>query len=319
MEEKVEAPVDAKQAAEEKFANFAFGPEEADLPKEEVEEPTEEVEAQEEDTEEVEAAPEEEQPEETVVEIEVDGELLEVPEKYKDYFLRQQDYTQKTQAIADERRQVEVLQGQAQQKLEEFEFAQSVWDDVILAQQKNAEAEQWTQYLKDNIDALSATDIEKVRMAREEALTEAQNIATQVQQKQNEFQQSREQSFTELLNKGTEVLKQRIPGWGEDHQGQVRDYGLKAGFSEQELNTVIDPRQVEVLWKAAQYDALQEGKTAAVKKVQSAPKIKAKSRQPMQKEVGDKLNLRKKLKNPNKSPSDKKRDMEKYMQERWGI
>jgi len=114
--------------------------------------------------------------------------------------------------------------------------------------------------------------------------------------KQAEHQQAQQQSHEELLKKGTEVLTQKIPNWGKESQEKLKDYAVSLGFSEAQVNSLVDPIQVETLWKASQYDALQEGKTAAVKKVQTAPTIKPKSRNPMPKEVGDKLNLRKKMK-----------------------
>jgi hypothetical protein len=244
-----EEGVSAKEAAGNAAADFMFGKEE---PQEEVQEEVEE--AQEEPQEELAAEEdipqEEEVAVEEVVEVEVDGELLEVPAKYKDYFMRQADYTQKTQQLSEQRKETEILQSQVKAKAQEFEFAQSVWDDVIKVQNLQTQAEQYTQYLRDNIDSLSSTDIEKMRLAIQDAKDESQNIATQVQQKQQEFQQSQQQAFQELLNKGTEVLRSRIPGWGEDHQKQVRDYALQTGFSEEEINSVVDPRQVEMLWKA---------------------------------------------------------------------
>ena len=82
---------------------------------------------------------------------------------------------------------------------------------------------------------------------------------------------------------------------------------------------MVDPRQVEVLWKAKQYDDLLAGKAQAVKKVQAAPQVKAKSRTPMPKDVGDKLNLRKKLKNEKRDTFAKRKDMEDYMAKRFNI
>lgn len=319
-----EEGVSAKEAAAQVATDFMFGKEE---PQEEVQEaPVESEDVQDEPQEEL-AAEEEVQEdipqEETaeVVEIEVDGELLEVPAKYKDYFMRQADYTQKTQQLSEQRKETEILQSQVRAKAEEFEFAQSVWDDVIKVQNLQTQAEQYTQYLRDNIDSLSSTDIEKMRLAIQDAKDESQTIATQVQQKQQEFQQSQQQAFQELLNKGTEVLRSRIPGWGEDHQKQVRDYALQTGFSEEEINSVVDPRQVEMLWKAKQYDELKKGTAQAVKKVQSAPTIKkVPPRDPQTGQFTNKKNqVKKALKDTKQSPKRAARSLEEYIGGRFNI
>lgn len=252
------------------------------------------------------------------VEIEIDGELVEVDAKYKDYFLRQQDYTTKTQEVAAQRKQVEAIQAQVQLRAKQFEFAESVQPDILKAQQLEATAENYHQYLRDNIESLSSTDIEKIRLTIEDTRRERDKLVEDLKNKQTEFQQSSQQSIEELRNKGTEVLKQRIPGWGEAQQKQVREFALKSGFTEAELSNVLDPRQVETLWKAAQYDALKAGAAPAVKKAQTAPTIKPKARNPMPKETRQKLDLRKKLKSPNLSARDKQQAVIEDIGARWG-
>ena len=281
-EEQSLAQVDAEktQSAEEGIADFLFGKEE---PEEEFDyepgpnvtpegdEPDEEVETSKEDVEGAEGA---------VVEVEYDGKLYEVPEELKDALLRQSDYTTKTQEVANRRKEVEVALGQLVQQREAFEFAEAIREDVLRAEQLEATANQYHEYLRNNIDSLSPTDIEKLRMAIEDSRRQRDEIGQGVTKKQQEFQQAQQQSLQELLNKGTEVLRGKIPGWGQEHQQQVREYATNLGCSEQEIASVIDPRQVEVLYKAAQYDALQANKPAAVKKVQKAPTIKARARDP---------------------------------------
>ncbi len=285
MAEETLAQVDAQktQSAEEGIADFLFGEEQQEEdfdyePSENAHPEGEEAEETEEETEEEPEVEASEEESDGLVEIEIDGEILEVPEKYKDYFLRQQDYTQKTQEIASQRKEIEVVQGQYQDQLKAFEFAESIKGDVLKAEQLDAQANEWHKYLRDNLNDLTSQQIEQIRFAIQDAREQRDEIAKEVQGKQQEFQQAREQSLGELLNKGTEVLKAKIPNWGEEHQKQVRDYALNLGFTEAEISNVIDPRQVEVLYKASQYDSLQRNKSAAVKKVQKAPAIKPKAR-----------------------------------------
>jgi hypothetical protein len=246
-----------------------------------------------------------EAPEGEFVEVEFEGQLYEVPTVLKDALLRQTDYTQKTQDVATQRKAAEVQIGELETRKAQFEFAESVWDETIKVQQLDETAKQWQEYLRSNIDTLSSTDIEKIRFQVEETRTERDNLANEILTKQQGFQQSQQQAQQELLNKGTEVLRQRIPGWGEDQQKQVRDFGLGSGFTEQELSTVVDPRMVEVLFKASQYDALKEGAAPAIKKVQEAPAIKTKARTKMPEQTKRMLNTRKKLKSANLSDKQK--------------
>ena len=231
--------------------------------------------------------------------------MYEVPTELKDALMMQSDYTSKTQEVANQRKEVEVQMGAVALQAQQYQFAQSVQPQVLEAQQLEATAEQWHQYMKDNIDDLTSTDIEKIRLQVEDARSQRDAIIQDVTGKQNEFQQASEQSKTELRNKGTEVLRQKIPGWGEKEQQQVRAFAESMGFTQDEMNNALDPRQVEVLYMASQYNLLKDGVTPAVKKVSQAPTIKPKSRNPMDKATGDKLNLRKKLKSTKLTSSQK--------------
>lgn len=316
-----------QQEATDKVEAMLFGEEPAeDAPEEQeaidgqVEDEEVEASADDEQEEELEASDEDaESEEEATVEIEIDGEVLAVPEKYKDYFLRQKDYTEKTQEVAAQRKQVEITLNQLEQQAQNFKFAESVWDDTIQVQQLNTQAEQLHQYLRENIDNLGSSDIEKIRFQIDETRREANNLAGQIQQKQHEFQQSQQQSRQELLNKGTEVLRQRIPGWDQEKAKQATEFALNLGFSEAEVGSVLDPRYVEVLYKASQYDNLKSHTKPAVEKVQQAPKLETKSRNPMPKDTRRKLDTKNKLKRKSLSPRDKEKVIMEDMANRLGL
>ena len=325
-----------QQVAEEAFADFAYGPETTEdtssesqqtapeAANEEIDDgsasPPEIDEEASEGTSEAESdeAGEEAQTPE-VVEMEIDGTLYEIPVALKDHVLRQQDYTTKTQEVANQRKAVEVQLGAVDQLKNQYAFAQNIWDDVKKAEALASNVDQYRQYLRENIESLGSSDIEKIRFQIEEAELEKTKITASLSTKQQEFQQAQEQSHQELLTKGTEVLKSKIPEWGESHQLQVREYALSNGFTEQEIASVVDPRQVEVLWKARQYDSLKEGVAPAVKKVQAAPSIKPKSRNPMPQKTQDMLNLRKKLKSQTKSDKDKGEAFGDFLSGRFGM
>ena len=322
-----ETSIDRHNAAVESIASKLF----PDAP----EEPTEEV-AQAEDElpsgdelevapvaegddsdEEVEAADDSEE-ESGTVEIEIDGEILEVPERYKDYFLRQQDYTQKTQEIANQRKQYEAQAAVAEQTRQQYEFAQSVQDDVLKAKQLDSMAKEAYDYLRNNFDNLDSKQIEQYRFAISDAEKQRDELVKGLNVKADEFQQAQEQTRKELLNKGTEVLKAQFPDWSESTQKDLRDYALKNGYTEQEVGALVDPRQIATLYKSWKYDSLKREAPGAIKKVQESPAIKPKSRNPMPKDVGKKLNLRKTLKST-KSQADKADALGAHIAERFGM
>lgn len=298
---------EAQAQAEEAIVDVLFGPEETVAEEPVVEEAvTEEPEEEEREVKpEVEGDDTSDEDTSDLVEVEWDGQLIEAPKAIADALMRQSDYTQKTQEVAAQRKAVEVQIGEVELRAQQYAFAQAVNPDIMKAQQLEQQAEQAHQYLRENIDTLTSTEIEKIRIAVDDSRRERDQLVQSMQQKHNEFQQAQEQSRQELLNKGTEVLRSKIPNWGAEAQKQVQEYALASGYTEAEVSQVVDPRQVETLWKASQYEALQQGKAAAVRKVQDAPSIKPKSRNPMPQKVKDKLNLRKKLKSEKLTNADK--------------
>ena len=116
MEADNEAVAPEPQTAEEKIADMMFGPEHQGDPEpqqEAAEEPIDqevEAEAQEEENVEQDASEEVSGPE--FVELEIDGQLYEVPKSLEGHLMRDKDYTQKTQEVAAERKTVEAIQAQ---------------------------------------------------------------------------------------------------------------------------------------------------------------------------------------------------------------
>ena len=291
-----EAPVEAEEAAEE--------------------EPDDEpVEAADSDDDE-DLEDEVEEPEEDLVEVEYDGVLYEVPSRLKDALMRTSDYTQKTQTVAQERKTVEVVRGDLERREKDFKFAESIWDDALKVHAIEDQIKQYDEYLRQNLDNLGSSDIEKIRFHKEELRNQQQNLANELQSKHQEHQQAQEQSFRELLNKGTEVLKQRIPGWGDETVKQVKEYALQSGFTEQEVNQLLDPRVVEALYKSAMYDSLKQGAKPVRQKLAKAPTIKEARKNPMPDSVKQKLNTRKKLKSKNLSDRDKSRVIQDELERR---
>ena len=309
-----EAPPQTTAEIEESLGDI-FHPD--DITEDEV---VDEVEETEEELDEPDTEPKVEGDDDTLdeVEVELDGQVFLAPKKVAEALMRNKDYTEKTQAVAAQRKETEILQSEVKLRAEQYRFAQEVQPDILKAQALESEADQYHQYLKNNVDTLSSTEVTKLQMAIAEKRQERDNLIQSMRNKQNDFQQAQEQSHQELLKKGTEVLRQKIPGWGEAQQKQVRAFALEAGFTESELSGVVDPRQVLALWKAAQYDALKSGAKPAVKAVQSAPSIKAKSRNPMSPEKGRELNLRKKLKSTTLTDKEKSRSLEDYFGEKLG-
>jgi hypothetical protein len=246
-------------------------------------EPELEAEATEEITEETEEQTEEEESEEeqpqTTVRLKVDGEEIEKPLE-EVIALAQQglDYTQKTQKVADERRNLEqyaqTIKVQEQQLQESAQVQQALIDDYA---QLKAIDNQLAQFQQANWDQLSDTDpVEAQRLffKYSQLQTQRGQVADTLAHKQQQMAQSQAKRNQQLVIEGQEILKRDIPGWNEEKAREIFTSGKDYGFTEDELNRVIDPRVVKTLYDAIQWRKLQANPTAKQKVSQAKPIVK---------------------------------------------
>jgi hypothetical protein len=203
-----------------------------------------------------------------LVEIETDeGEKYQVPAKLKDAFLRQRDYTQKTQEIAELRRQASVA-AQHQQVVAQFQQAVS-GEQSELAQVHGDLAK----YKALDWQALDVETYIRAKHQMDTLKERAGEIEQSIGRKAQAFQQWRGRQVQEVSQAGANYLKQAIPNWNADAQADARRQAAELGYSDAETAEVYDPRFVRALWKAAQFDKLQAGKPAAVERAKAAPPI----------------------------------------------
>jgi hypothetical protein len=180
------------------------------------------------------------------------------------------DYTQKTQALAEQRKAVEAEKSAVEQaKQLRDQYAQRLeLIHKVLAEQNKPE----------NIEALKETDPigYAVKMA-EQMQRKEQLAAVQAEQQRlaHMRQAEQQQALQAHLTQEAQKLSQFIPEFSQPEKADqvradIRNYAKQIGFTDQELANVYDSRAVLALWKAAQYDKLV---SQGPKKVSQAPPV----------------------------------------------
>lgn len=192
-------------------------------------------------------------------EVDYEGEKYKLPKKLKDALLRQQDYTQKTQAVAEQRKAIEAQAEQVKQHAEMSqryvaEYAEALSLDKELARYANIDWNQLTD--ADPVQAMKLDRQMRELQARRNQVVES---VTQKQQAQAIEQQ---RISAQRLNEGRAVLEREIKGWTPETAKALSSFGKEQGFTDAELAQVNDPRTVKLLHKAWQYDQLMKAKTA---------------------------------------------------------
>lgn len=221
---------------------------------EEVTEDADPIEAAEESDGEDSDSPDDE-PEPEFVEIEWEGETYSVPAKLKDGILRQSDYTKKTQEVAEQRKAIEARQAEIERQAQmQRDHLQDVAELTSIDRQIEAYDQiDWRQLQQADPQEFIRLDWER------RSLVEQRNSKTeQLSKKQQEALAKQQQEVAKRREEGLAALKRDIPDWSDETAKRVSEYGTTtAGFTPQEIATVIDPRMVKVLDKARRWDQLQ--------------------------------------------------------------
>lgn len=187
------------------------------------------------------------------------------------------DYTQKTQALAEERQRVQQY-AQALQQTAQLQAA--VVDDLaaVKALQRQMAAypqdpSQW-QALS-NEDPIAAfqrrTEFDALRQQAEQMMRGIQAKAAQVQQGRAQISQEQlAQQFAKAVD--------AVPEWRDIERyrsdvNNMRGFAQEVGYTDEELNNIDDHRPLIVLKYAAAYAQLLKAKKEKLKQVRTAPPV----------------------------------------------
>ena len=199
---------------------------------------------------------------------EVEVELDELINGYQ----RSKDYTQKSQALAEQRKAIDSERQHLEYvKQERQAYAQKLQAlDSFLSQQNKGED---LEVLKE-IDPIGYAVKVAEQSQREKQLSVVRAEQNRIAQQQQAEQQ---QNLQNHLKVESEKLSSMIPELstpkGDAIRKEIREYAKSVGWSDQELASVYDHRAVLTLYKAMKFEQLQKGKPETMKKVQQAPKM----------------------------------------------
>lgn len=241
---------------------------EEEAPESDLEEGQEEgIEGEEEpeEQEELEEDSEEEQPANQIdldsldddAEIIVDGQPTTARE-LRESRMRLEDYTRKTQAVAQQR---EVLQQREQLALYHLGKA----SQGINNQLKQFQNINWTELAQQN-----PQEYQRQSALAEATKRQAHNLEQETQQFLGQVKKAEEAITREQAKVAQRELKKLVPGWNNAKYYSLVDYAEKAGFDRKEVLKYVDPMVFVLLDKARAYD---QAKTITTqKKVKSSGK-----------------------------------------------
>ncbi len=197
----------------------------------------------------------EEQEQPQVFSVKVDGKEVEVTlDELQKGYSRTQDYTRKTQQIAEVRKQTEAeLQAVRAEREQYAQLLSALESQVQQVGQPNID---WDRlYQEDPIEWVRQREVMRDNQEKAAAIqSEKQRLSQLSQQEQAQFMQQK-------LQHEQEALLAAIPDWKDAKKAQAEkallvEFGQKIGFTPDELKNVVDHRAVLMLRKAALYDQM---------------------------------------------------------------
>tara|TARA_R110000851_G_scaffold65236_2_gene148161 strand:+ start:1617 stop:2663 length:1047 start_codon:yes stop_codon:yes gene_type:complete len=223
------------------------------------------------------------EPEEDIVYHTEDGSDVTLEELKRGY-LRQSDYTKKTQEVAEGRKNLEAsgqqLAAHQDTLAMNLEMALNVVEPQLAAFAKTDWEALATQDPYEYAEKRALFDQAQIRYSHIQKAGQelvAQDSARKGQAKQAMLASERQKLHMALPDMADPVLGQKLAG-------SIKDYALGMGLTQEEAGGITDHRLIVALNKARMYDELNNsGLTASRKKMRNGPKKVIKGGQPVSK------------------------------------
>lgn len=193
--------------------------------------------------------------EEPTEEVEIDGKKYAIPSALKDSFLRQADYTRKTQEIAEIRKAAESERAAIKQAVEADEAAAELKADIRAVDKslKQFENVDWGRFASE-----APAQAQAAMMQYQQLQMQRQQLTDGLTKHEHTSRQAREQANQAALAQAHAELLQAMPDFNHDLAVKIRDSTVSAyGYTPEEMATITDPRQVRILrdammWRESQ-------------------------------------------------------------------
>ena len=196
-------------------------------------------------------------------------------------YMRQKDYTKKTQALATRENEAVQFLTQKHEEIRSQYLSQAELSRAAIVQMAGIKSESEMAELANSDPASWVAENQRQRQISNYLNSLNQQIEGEKQQaetaKAQAVSQQRQQQFAQTW----EALSKD----GIDKEKLTKIYGditSKYGFSNEELATVYDHRMVRIMKDAVAFRALQEQRPAVAKKVQDAPRMPSRQNNPAQ-------------------------------------
>ena len=205
--------------------------------------------------------------------VTVNGQMQKVNlDELKQGYSKGLDYTKKTMDLGDQRRNLETEKDTISKEKDEVSKLREEYAKKLSVVEQNLQVEDNIDWVKLAQDDPSDYAIKKAEYDKKKDLqARIQNEQARVNEERKQEQEKVYQSFIQSENK---KLIDKMPVFGDEKKvnkvmQDIGQFALKSGYTEQELNMLVDHRALITLYQAAKYDQLLQKKGLQDKKVKT--------------------------------------------------
>ena len=207
--------------------------------------------------------------------IKVDGKDYEVGiDELKSGYQRQADYTRKSQALAQQRKETENIQSERQRLEQERQmYANGL---QMLQEQQTAKLQDFD---KVDWETMKEEDPYAYMLKKDEYRDAQERVNNAAQQQaliQQEQQAASNQARGQFVQQEYARLVAALPEWNDKDstiKKDIQEYATSVGFRPEEINQLADHRSVLVIKKAMEFDKLTKKVSPKRKAVKTVPKV----------------------------------------------
>ena len=213
------------------------------------------------------------QEEQESITVNIDGNDTEVTlDELKAGYFRHADYTKKTMSLSDEKKVLTNELEQTRLERQNYLDALNSFKTQNTNEIKELEKTNWNELKVNDPDSYNTKYIRYLEL--KELSNKADIEHKELTDKANKENQEK---LKQVIQENRAILSRELPILNDPQKGDtvkraIHAFGIKNGFSEQEMSHLYDARSVMVLYKAMQYDNLQKTKIDT-KKSKQVPKV----------------------------------------------
>ena len=236
--------------------------------------------------------------EETLYDVTVSGnnQKVNLTELMKGYS-RESDYTKKTMDLSNQRKEVESLQDNLKKEFEAVKSSRDQYAQQLDVLSKNLKQEE-------NIDWEGLYQSDPAEYVKQKADSDKRKEALQLaQQEQMRIQQEKrseqEKVYQNYIANERKILAEKLPVYADKNKAaeftkRLSSFAKESGYSDQEIDMMVDHRAVLLLADAYRYNQLKKTKLSD-KKVNKAPRVVTSNASNIREDSDQKQNVDKRM------------------------